>query len=246
MKLSDRIERIFDHAVTLQQNGRLRSTVYCIGKKIYILNQDQTVLMRFLLRNVDQQKGKKLEFKNPVSFNANDYDSKEVEERDGKICFIQQASGFERVKSCKTPNLSPDEVDKLFKSYNSELSNSIIIHDEIRSLLEEDLSHIEFSCEDEEFKIIQRNIYSGSVSELKQKVEEEGLTSSKQILEDFEPIGLRTNDFMALFSFVDRIKLHFMPGDIIVAESLDPTMPMKVLISKCKYDELGETHGRKK
>lgn len=240
MKLSNRLEDIFAHAVALQQSGRLRSTVYCIKNKVYILNQDQTVILRFLLRKTD-----KILFDTPVSFSANDYDSREVEERDGKICFIQSAAGFERVKSCQTPKMAPEAVDKLFKSYNTELSNTVVLHEEMTGLLDESLSHIEFSSEGGEIRIVQRNIYSGSVIELKRQ-DTEGFLQTKDDLEDFEPMGLRTNDFLALFSFVKSVQFHFLPEGIIVAESREERMPMKAVISKCVYDELGGTDGRQK
>lgn len=241
MKLSNRLEDIFAHAVALQQTGRLRSTVYCIGRKVFILNQDQTVLLRFMLRKTD-----KLEFEQPVSFAANDYDSKEVEERDGRICFIQHAAGFDRVKSCKTPSMSPEEVEVLFKGYELFQENPVVLHKEVLSLLDESLSHIEFSSKDGQLSIIQRNIYSGSVLELKrEKAKGLGMNVVEDQVEDFQPVGLRTDDFMALFSFVDSFTFHFQTGGLVWAESRDEKMPMRALISKCKYDELGGTeHGR--
>ena len=162
MKLNDRLEDIFAHAVALQQAGRLRSTVYCIGRKVYILNQDHTVIMRFRLRKVDQHKGELLEFEQPVSFHANDYDSKHVEYNDGKICFIQESEGergFVRTKSCRTPDMTPEDVEELFKSYPVEITNTVQLHSKMLGLLDENLSHIEFSAQNGELKIIQRNVY---------------------------------------------------------------------------------------
>jgi len=235
MKLSNRLEEIFAHAVALQQSGRLRSTVFCIKRKVYILNADHTVLIRFRLRKTD-----KLEFAFPVSFHANDYDSKEVEERDGRICFIQNAAGMERVKSCRTPNMTPEEVDELFKGYPVEVTNTVTLHSEMLGLLDEALSHIEFSCEKGQLLIVQRNIYSGSVIKLHRK-QVGGLIQQQDKLEDFEPIGIRTNDFLALFSFIDTLQFHFLPGGVVCIDSNDPKMPMRAIISKCKYDELGTT-----
>ena len=235
MKLNNRLEDIFAHAVALQQSGRLRSTVYCLGRKVYILNQDHTVLLRFRLRKID-----KMEFETPVSFNANDYDSKEVEVRDEKICFITSAAGFTRVKSCRTPSLSPDEVDLMFKSYEVEEKNTVTLHSKMLPLLDENLSHIEFSCEDGELKIVQRNIYSGSVIEIKRE-KTGGLMEVTDQLEDFAPTGLRTNDLLALFSFIDVLQFHFWGNGFVVVDSKDERMPMRALVSRCRYDELGGT-----
>lgn len=234
MILNKRLEDVFAHAVALQQSGRLRSTVYCIGRNVYILNQDYTVLLRFQLRRVD-----KLEFESPVSFVANDYDSNNVAEREGGICFIQSGAGFDRVKSCKAPKLSPEDVEALFGKYALQEVNQVTLHKDMLGLLDPSLSHVEFSAADGKLSIIQRNIYSGSVLELKRS--EAGGLGIQQAdkLEDFAPIGLRTNDFMALFSFVDTFNFHFQPGGLVWAESKDPRMLLRALISKCKYDELG-------
>jgi len=235
MKLSNRIEEIFSHAVALQQSGRLRSSVYCIGRKVYILNQDHTALLRFRLRKTD-----KLEFDTPVSFNANDYDSQVVEQKGDKICFVQSAAGFKRVKSCRTPSLSPEEVEEMFKEYKVKLRNTVTLHSKMLGLLNEALSHIEFSCEDGEFKIVQRDIYSGSIIELKRE-KSGGLMEVKDDLEDFEPIGLRTNDFLALFTFIPTLQFSFLGDGFICVDSKDDKMPLRALISKCRYDELGGT-----
>lgn len=234
MKLSNRLEEIFSHAVALTQSGRLRSTVYCIGDKVFIMNQDQTVLIRFTLRKTD-----KIVFETPVSFYANDYDSKEVEEENGRICFIQNAAGFERIKSCKTPDTSPKDVRKIFHTHDVEPINTVLLHSDVLGLLDESLSHIEFSCEEGELNIVQRNIYSGSIVHIKRK-QTGGLMEIKDELEDFGPMGLRTNDFIALFSFVDKLAFHFLPDTgFICVDSKETTMPMRALISKCKYDEMG-------
>lgn len=244
MKLNDRLEDIFAHAVALQQAGKLRSTIYCIGRKVYILNQDDTVIMRFRLRKVDQHRGDLLEFEQPVSFHANDYDSKHVEYKDGKICFIQESEGergFIRTKSCRTPAMTPEEVEELFKSYPVEITNTVQLHSKMLGLLDENLSHIEFSAQNGEFKIVQRNVYSGSVIEIKRKEGKGGFYENKDDLEDFEPMGLRTNDFMALFNFVDNLQFHFLSEGFICVDSHDKKTPMRAIISKCVYDELGTT-----
>lgn len=238
MKLSDRLEDIFAHAVALEQNGRLRSTVYCIGLRVFILNQDQTVFLRFRLRKVD-----KMEFTDPISFNANDYDSKHLEVADGKIQFIQEAGGWERTKSCKTPRMSPENVQELFSGFEVEEVNTVTLHSSVLALLEENLSHVEFTSEDGELVITQRNIYSGAVITLRRK-ETGGLLEQKGDLGEFEPVGIRTPDLQALFTFVDTLDFHFLPDGFIVVDSKNPKIPMRGLISKCRYDELGTTESR--
>lgn len=240
MKVNQRLENIFSHAVALQQSGRLRNTVYCLKNRVYILNQDQTVLLRFLLR-----KGE-VEFHSPVSFSANDYDSQEMEEKDGRITFIQKAAGFVRAKACRTPDFSPEEVEQMFREKETADKNRVQLHSKVLSLLDGDLSHIEFSSKKGKLSIIQRNVYSGSVTELRRE-EAGGLgIGVKDELEDFGPVGIRTPDFLALFAFTDSLSLYFPESDWAWVQSDDPKMPMKGLLSRCAYDELGgEDNGRK-
>lgn len=236
MKLGERLEKIFAHAVALQQSGRLRNTIYGIGRLVFILNQDHTVLLRFRLRKVDR-----VEFDPPISFAANDYDSRQVEVEDGRICFIQESPGFTRVKKCLTPSTTSEDVKELFRGFRVDESvKPISFHSQMLTLVDESLSHIEFSCVDGEFKITQRNIYSGTVSEITPTASE-GLGVQDDGMEDFNTIGLRTGDFLALFTFVDKLDFRFLPDGFICVDSRDTTMPMRGLISKCVYDELGGT-----
>lgn len=233
-KITNRIEDIFAHAVALDQGGRLRNTIYAIGPNIYILNSDSTVLLHFPLRKSE------VAFENPVAFHANDYDSRNFVEEDGKIIFTTESDGFTRKKSCGTPEMSPKDVRKLFKKYEPNFDNQITLPREVLSLLDESLSHVEFSGEDGKFKMVQRNIYSGAVLEITRK--EGGMIKLDRVVSDFGPIGLRTNDFVALYSFMSSLTLNFPEdGDIDYAwiQGNDAKIAMSGIIACCLYDELG-------
>jgi len=105
-----KVETIFSYASTLQQSGKLRNTVYCLKNRIYILNQDHTVLLRFLLHGGNY-------FEHPVCFEANDYDSPVFEMKEDQICFITKRDGYERRKSCQLPQQHPIKIAKLFKVF---------------------------------------------------------------------------------------------------------------------------------
>ena len=232
MKINQRVENIFAHAVALQQSGRLRSTVYCIEDRVYVLNQDLTVLLRFGLR-----KGERI-FTEPVSFNANDYDSKHIEEKDGRICFVQEATGFVREKTCRTPGMSPEEVEELWASYAPKKKNRVDLHEDFLGLLDDSLSHVEFSADKSGLRIVQRNIYSGSILELRRE-EAGGFGIGAEKVKAFSPIGLRTPDLFALFSFVSSLTFYFGEKGAVYVVSGDKKMPMEGMVSKCVYDELG-------
>lgn len=232
-KINKRIEDIFSIAAALQQSGKLKNTIYCIKDRIFILNQDNTILLRFPLRDSE------IIFENPVAFLANDYDSNVFYEKDGFINFIKENKDYVRVKSCKSPTFSPKEINTLWKANLDVLepTNRVDIGLNLREFLEEELSHIEFSCEKDSLKIVQRDIYSGSVSSTQTKNYQDFL--SKDSLKSFEPIGIRTNDFLALFSFVDMISFYFVSKDKIWFESKDRGMPFQGILALCSYDELG-------
>jgi len=233
-KVNLRVERIFAHAAALQQNGRLRNSVYCYKKYIYILNQDHTVMLQFPLRKGEAP------FQNPVSFEANDYDSSHFEEKDGYICFMKKFKDkYIREKKCKTPQFIPLKVHKMFKERKEGFKkvNSETLGKDFISLLDESLSHIEFSGRKGKLITQQRNIYSGSVITIQQQ-DKKGLDQEKP-LKSFKPIGLRTNDFLALFTFVDNIQFYFKGNNAIWFQSKDRLLPFNGLVSQCMYDELG-------
>jgi len=236
MKITGQVEQIFAHAVALDQNGGLKNSIYADGREVYIMNYDHTVALRFRLRASENP------FENPISFKANDYDSSEFYEEDGKIVFINQIQGYQRKKTCGKAEYTPDEVKGMFKSFMADKTarETLVIDRSILSLLDTDLSHIEFSGKKgESLKMIQRNIYSGGIIEVSEKTE--GLFDNV-LSEDFGPVGIKTNDFAALFTFQDTLKFEFPNGeeeDFIVIRSIDKSKrDMVGVVACCLYDEI--------
>jgi len=243
-KINDRIETIFSHAVALQQSGRLRNTIYCRGSFVYIFNQDHTVLMRFTIPSAS------VKFKHPISFFANDYDSRRFTEKDGCICFIQTSSDntheYVRVKSCRVPNFKTTDIKKLFDKYESRFKkvNGVEISEAFCQFLDSALSHVEFSSKDGKLIGVQRNIYTGAATTITQNKKQQKLLTSESKLRNFEPIGLRTNDFTAIFTFAKSVQFWFGRKGTVRFCSKDPRMPFVGFISQCMYDELGVDYGR--
>lgn len=236
MKISGQIEQIFAHAVGLDQSGTLKNSIYVTGKEVYIMNFDHTILLRFRLRSSE------IEFAQPLSFKANDYDSNEFMEEGGKIIFMSTNNGYQRKKTCGKAEYEPAQVRELFKTYLShkEGRESIVIDQSVLSLLDDDLSHIEFSGKKGGvMKMIQRNIYSGGIVEVSEKTD--GLFQNN-LAKDFGPVGVKTNDLKALFAFQDQLKLEFpdtAKEDYIMVKSIDKTKrDMTGIIACCLYDEL--------
>lgn len=246
--MSNLTEGIFAHAVALHQAGRLRSTIYAFKKVVYILNMDKTVLLRFELPVSEG-------FDNPIGFIANDYDSSDFYEEDGQIVFTIEAGGFERKKYCKTPGKTFDEVDKLFKSYSVKShTNEVLITKEALPNFNESLSHIEFESDGNRIIITMRDIYSGVVNIMKRSESGDGLLglSPDTIKGSFGPAGMRTNDFLALFSFNESVTVKFPTKPSIDYFAISgPAFNMTGIISACLYDEMGtvekgENGGREK
>jgi hypothetical protein len=250
MKINNLVEEIFAQAVALTQSGNLRSTIYAMGKTVFILNMDETVLLRFRLRDSE------VAFEHPISFRANDYDSNEFEEKDGKIIFLSGNEEFERKKSCGVPGRTPEQIQDLFNSYSTEGREYVTISNRVLELLDDSLSHIEFSGNrGEQITIIQRNIYSGAVVEIRKK-EGKGLLSSqitKGLPEDFGPVAIRTSDFVSMFSFLNPLEFSFpvdSRGDFFTVRGTNPRVrDMFGVISACLYDEIIQIeearHGRR-
>lgn len=234
-KIDSRIETIFSHAVALDQSGRLRNTIYLRKRTVFILNSDRTILLKFSLSSSFSP------FKNPISFKAADYDSNMFHEKDGKIVFISKSGDMLKKKSCGVPELSPKEVLEIYKKFKKIETNKIEISKNILQLLDENLSHIEISGKDGNFKIIQRNIYDGTIIELsREKGKGFGVSHSDKIDSDFGPLGLRTQDFIALFAFNDSLVFNFPTGSKNGYCTVSgKNFKMKGIIALCLYDELG-------
>lgn len=237
MRVTSLVEEIFAQAVALDQSGGLKNTIYAIGHEIYILNYDHTVLLRFRLR---QSEGT---FETPISFKANDYDSNIFEEVDGKIIFSSSNGEYQRKKICGTTDLTPEEVKTLFGKYivekgnraNSMLSNNVL------SLLDSELSHIEFSGEQGELiKMIQRNIYSGGIIEVTKS--DKGNMFKEELENDFGPVAIKTDDFRALFTFQEALQFSFPSRgneDFILVKGTDKNKrDITGIIACCLYDEV--------
>jgi len=226
------VEQVFAQAVALDQSGGLRNSVFAVGREIYILNYDHTVLLRFRITRGQP-------FEEPVSFRANDYDSNRFYVEDGKIVFVSKKDGYERKKRCSVPEQNPDEIRELFKRYMADPEESITLtfSKSILAMLDRGLSHIEFSGkEGDRISLKQRNIYNGSVID----VQPEAHILNEVLPFDLEPIGMRTNDFAALFAFRDTVVFDFIQTGGADSWIRVKSRDMLGCVACCVYDELIE------
>lgn len=237
MKINNLVEEIFSHAVALDQSGGLKNTIFAKGSEIFIINYDHTVLLHFRLRKSEG------EFDHPISFKANDYDSNNFEEKDGKVIFTSEKGEYQRKKTCGVSDITPDEVKALYQKYIQDLDNrqEITLSKDVIELLDTDLSHIEFSGKKgSSIQMVQRNIYSGGIIEIEKN--QTGFFKDS-LKHNFGPIAIRTGDFQALFTFQNNLRFLF-PGsdkneDYLVIKSGDENKRnMTAIVACCLYDEI--------
>lgn len=241
MKIGTRLENIFAHAVAMDNRG-LRNTIHCAGPLVFIINFDQSMIMRFRLRKNERA------FEAPVSFNANDYDSSLFEVEEGRIVFRTSGKGYERRKICRTADHDIGQIRKTYHRFFKEgeaSPHSFFLSKDCCSLLEDGLSHVELSVEEGSLVLRQRNIYSGTVIEVTPK--KAGILSTDSLPETFGPVGLKTDDFTALFAFCESVE--FTPArDFLIARD-HKKGDFDAILAFCKYDEIinlegGDENGR--
>lgn len=238
-------EAIFSHAVALQQTGRMKNAIYASGKTVFIMNLDKTILLKFGLPDREP----KIDGK--ISFLANDYDSDDFYEEDGKIIFVTKEGAYKKTKSCVAPEKDYDHMGDIWRGYIADgmkvkNNQSVTYSKSIIGLLDEGLSHIEISSEDKSPVLIQRDIYTGSIIKItSEDVGGLGLGNIHEIKKDFAPIGIRTNDFIALFSFCNTVTFVFA-DDLEYTVIKGDKLNLQGILANCKYDEMIETTTAKK
>lgn len=246
MRINNLVEEIFATAVSLDQSGNMRNSIYCLRDNIYILNYDYTVLLRFKLRPSEGI------FSEQVSLFANDYDSNVFQvQPDNSITFINELGNYVKKKNCRTPDLPAERVEQLFDTYIHGVTPDVAtvkISNEVISLLEEDLSHVEFvSDANNNLIIIQRNIYTGNYIEI-QKNEQGLFQNTNSLPYAIRPIALRTDDFKSLYVFQEVLNFSFpIDGDYVIVKGVDPhRRDMTGIVACCLYDEIIELRQSKK
>lgn len=227
MKIERLTEIMFSHAVALAQNGRMKSTIHCKGKDLFILNMDSTILLKYEAPQF---------FEEPFSFFANDYESPRMRVEGGQVAFTTNNNGIKRVKTCPAPKMDFGKVEKMFKSFEPDKSQTIIINKNMAVFLEDGLSHVEIE-NDKKVKLVQRDIYSGQRIEVSKNKSFESLLDLEEDLDSFPPIGIRTMDFKALFTFTDTL-IWYIQKDKPWVYIEDNKGQMKVILATCLYDEL--------
>lgn len=229
LKITKRTELMFAQAVALAQSGRMKSHIHASGRVLYVANMDNTILMRFT---------PDMDFPQPISFFANDYESPHIELSPEGLTFVTSKNGYTQRKTVGAPKTSFQDVEALWGKHVNTSLYSLMIRKEIGQLLDSELSHVEFHKDKNTLALVQKNIYTGARVEVRDAQSANGLISVHKFPPEFKPIGIRTSDLLALFTFVDTLTFHPQDGKNWLFFRDDSGLISGVL-STCLYDELG-------
>lgn len=154
--------------------------------------------------------------------------------KDGRICFIKTKNGYTREKNCRPTQTTPQEVRKYFAERFKQTSttNQISFRKEFLSLLDRRSSHLEFNGTEGKMLVRQRCIYTSNIITIKPD-HSQGVEG--HLLQPFEPMGLRTKDFCALFSFSNEITFYFSGRDIVLFRNRDGDIPFEGFVNVGRY-----------
>jgi hypothetical protein len=227
IKITGQTETMFAQAVALAQSGKMKSTIHAFGNTIYILNMDNSILIRF----DSVQK-----FPEPISFYANDYESSEMGIENGQVFFNLYQGEYARKKYCSKPQENFTNVSTQWDKFSPNKDSAITLTKGIAGLLEDGLSHIEFINGADGIKLLQKNIYDGTRVEISKGDGTRGFIV-ENVPVDCLPVGIRTADLKSLFSLVDSLNFYIQKDNYIYFS--DPNNILTGIISTCLYDELG-------
>lgn len=230
IQISKRTELMMAQAVALAQNGRMKSHIHGSGPELYVANMDNTIIISF---------SPDMSFPAALDFFANDYESPNIEIDGGQVSFITTHGTYKQKKTCGCPKTTFNEVRDIYAKYRDfDRSTPVVLNKDVLSLLNNDLSHVEFHSRNGSLLIMQKNIYTGGRIEIISANEAKSLIKLNALPANFRPLGLRTADLTALFSFTNTLTLYPQPGKNWMAFQ-DAEGVMTGVIATCVYDELG-------
>jgi hypothetical protein len=235
--MSELKEYVFAHAVALMQSGRMRSTIHVKDRRVFIVNFDKTVILRFDLPDREPP------FRGEIGFEADDYDSDKFREVDGRIVFTLESGNYVRQKSCATPKATFSDVERMWGKLDAEQNGKklypIFLERALLQLIDEGLSHVEIHESNGGPVLIQRDIFTGTVYRIEKATNTRGLMIGGETVPPGLRLGLRTPDFLALFNYNPALTFHVAADSPVVWVTGD-RLNMRVALACCRYDEIGD------
>jgi hypothetical protein len=203
--------------------GGMRAEFYSKGDTVYLFSSSGTMMLRF--QGVRPSLG-------TVKFNVLDYDGGEVKMSGDKVTFTRSSGSYQRQKTVSAPKLEFKQLDTKFQAFcQRNTLATVSIGEQVLKQVEEDLSHVEFKSEKGQFKLIQRDIYSGAMLEV--TYQDEGLFGGD--IPPFPALALKTSDFMSLFLIESSLSFSFGQDVTRVRGKI-----VDGVVAMCVYDEMME------
>lgn len=240
MLITDEMKKAFKFAQELEQTVKLRNVVLCRGNTIWVVNLDRTLILCFSLVS------KTSLFPKDILFYSNEYEAENfITEEDGTASFISTEGEYTRKKKNSAVfNLKDIDIQKLWTDLmidKKKATATFTLNDKLIPLFRDVLPHIEFSSQEKQLIIKQKDYYGGAEITVEKNVNSvrKLLTDPMNLIkEDLQPIALRTIDLLSLLSIEKNITFYLdnkSPGRCL----FESKGLLRGLISWCVYDELG-------
>jgi hypothetical protein len=238
-KIPRTLEDLFVLAVSLDHTPTLSNSIYLSGRFMYILNFDNTLLVRVRLRDNEATFA-------PIGFYANDYDSANLEIIDDRVVFTKKSScgQYVRKKFSNGTSVTPGEIRKLFNNLLTSVDMTkrvmVSLQKTVMELLDESLSHTEFTGKKgNPVTLTQRNVYSGDILTIREGGL--GFLTPSVLHNSVEPLAIKTRDLGSLFILSTTLDLYFPKRKLtapVFIRSDKGVREMLGFVSPCLYEEV--------
>lgn len=230
-----RIEDVLTFALQLNRNIG-DTTVHLKGRVAFVVNSDRTVLAKIsgLVEAYDE-----------VGFVTTDFEGDSYRALKDRVTFVQRSGRFMREKTCSTPDLKFGDVEEAFERLVGEDEGKVTVRMEsgVCKVLNQDLSHVELWAEQTGFRLLQRDMYSGSVIRITE-ARAEGPSVSLFDLKSVEgvpkgrsvKVALRTKDLIGLL-MASPNSVYSLGEKFCVVRDCD-SGEFVAVISSCVYDNI--------
>lgn len=211
-------------AAQLKNGSQQDSVVVAKGDVAYVINSERTMLVRIGLGSMVGVE---------VAWRSEDWEdgARSVTTHDGVTEFLVVQSNVEKRKTCPAPGVTFAEVDTAWKRETAAGPEFTLVGSMIKSNLDDSLSHIEFWNIGGKLVIKQRDLYGGSVIELRMKV-----MANDGVVPNFDRVALRTKDFLGLLMVDgtgDRPTFQFGKQATFVTGKT-----FRAVLGNCVYDDM--------
>lgn len=190
------------------------------GNDAYVLSHDKVICLH---------SSKLPHRETAVCFRVCDYETPDVQQRGNQVIFsVRQGNEMAEV-TVPAPPESFAGLAGLFARFKAGVVGrpGVMLSNGLLRLLADDLPHVEFLWDDNQCRIVQKNVYTGKTLLIRKMPQRAG---------EGKPLALRTADLFALFSLANAFLLTHC-GDYFF---LTDFRGLEAIVGGCLYDDLGD------